>query len=264
MVTNPIKLIFPSKNKNKLDIYLATTQEKAIQLSKKFQNQKAIRLVFIPTIKVTPIQDWHNTSSGLKQLVKIKLLLFTSQNAVIFFFKKMKELNLIEKLAKKQFITIGEQTAKKIEKWIPTPQIFIPKIKTTAGLLNLLKQKKLQKSYCWFLCSNLSDKIISNYIRQNGGNCLQEVIYKNDFPVENKKKLQNYFTNNTPYWAIFSSPSSFSNLIENLPNPANFLQKTRIMAIGKTTANSIKKKKYSVFLATDQNLIQSINSLCND
>ena len=241
-----------------MDIYLATTKYKATQLSKKFQNKTKIRLVFIPTIKIEPIKNWYSKSEGLKQLGKINLLLFTSQNATTFFFEKMQELRLIEKIQKKKFMAIGEKTAKEIKKWIPKTKIFIPKIKTTAGFINLLKQENLQKSYCWFLCSNLSDKTIFNFIKNSGGKCLQEIIYKNVFSVENKKKLTNYFSENTPYGAIFSSPSSFDNLIKNIPNPVNNLQKTKIIAIGETTANFIKKKKYPVFLTSEKNLEESI------
>ena len=178
------------------DILITSTKEKTYPLTsfssslkKKIKNN-AFRLVFIPTIKITPIKDWRQFHNNIKKLDFIDVILLTSQHSANFFLHKIKELHLQEKIKKKKILVVGKKTKNMVEKFSYF-NVLLPKKENTTGILEFIQQKKLAQSFFWFPCSNLSNKKIADFLKQQGGKILQNIIYYNDFPLTSKKNCKN-------------------------------------------------------------------------
>jgi uroporphyrinogen-III synthase len=156
-------------------------------------------------------------------------VIFTSRHAVDHFFAICQELK-IEMPADMKYFCISEQTANYLQKYITIRKrkIFTGQ-KTAQDLLELLKKHKGEKYL--FPCSDIRKNDIPDYLRDNGYEYTEAVIYHT--VAADLSDLKNV------YYDIlaFFSPSGINSLYVNFPD---FKQNdTRIAAFGPTTAKAV-------------------------
>jgi len=196
-----------------------------LKLSERFN----IKIDFRPFIQVEPVP--------LKEFRKQKIdildhsaVIFTSRHAVDHFFSICQELK-IEMPADMKYFCISEQTANYLQKYITIRKrkIFTGQ-KTAQDLLELLKKHKGEKYL--FPCSDIRKNDIPDYLRDNGYEYTEAVIYHT--VAADLSDLKNV------YYDIlaFFSPSGINSLYVNFPD---FKQNdTRIAAFGPTTAKAVR------------------------
>jgi uroporphyrinogen-III synthase len=202
----------------------ADTNSPYLKLAEKFN----IKIDFRPFIQVEPVP--------LKEFRKQKIdildhtaVIFTSRHAVDHFFAICQELK-IEMPADMKYFCISEQTANYLQKYITIRKrkIFTGQ-KTAQDLLELLKKHKGEKYL--FPCSDIRKNDIPDYLRDNGYEYTEAVIYHT--VAADLSDLKNV------YYDIlaFFSPSGINSLYVNFPD---FKQNdTRIAAFGPTTAKAV-------------------------
>jgi uroporphyrinogen-III synthase len=195
-----------------------------LKLAEKFN----LKIDFRPFIQVEPVP----VKEFRKQKIEIlnhTAVIFTSRNAVDHFFHICQELKL-EMPPDMKYFCISDQTSNYLQKYIVIRKrkIFTG-LKDTKDLLEIVKKHKNEKFL--FPCSDIRKNDIPDFLRENGYNHTEAIIYHT--VAANLSDLKNV------YYDIlaFFSPSGINSLFVNFPD---FKQNnTRIAAFGSTTAKAV-------------------------
>ncbi len=195
-----------------------------LKLAEKFN----LKIDFRPFIQVDPVP----AKEFRKQKVDIlnhTAIIFTSRNAVDHFFIICQELK-IEMPADMKYFCISDQTSNYLQKYIVIRKrkIFTG-LKDTHDLLEIVKKHKNEKFL--FPCSDIRKNDIPDFLRENGYQFTEAVIYHT--VAANLSDLKNV------YYDIlaFFSPSGINSLLVNFPD---FIQNnTRLAAFGPTTSKAV-------------------------
>ena len=157
-------------------------------------------------------------------------VIFTSRNAVDGFFRICNEAKL-EVPADMKYFCISDQTANYLQKYIVIRKrkIFVGE-KTAKDLEEIIKKHKEEKYL--FPCSNIRKDEIPVFLKDNGYQYTEAIIYKTVASDLSDLTDVKYDV------LAFFSPSGVHSLFTNFPD---FKQnKTRIAAFGPTTAQAVK------------------------
>ena len=185
---------------------------------------------FRPFIQIDPI----SFKEFRKQKIDIldhTAVIFTSRNAVDHFFRLCSE-SKIEMPNDMKYFCISEQTANYLQKYIVIRKrkIFTG-TRTAADLIEILKKHRNEKYI--FPCSNIRKDDIPNFLKNDGYNYTEGIIYKTVASDLSDLADVNYDV------IAFFSPSGINSLFVNFPD---FKQNnTRIAAFGPTTAKAVRE-----------------------
>ncbi len=195
----------------------------------KLAEKYSLSVDFKPFIQIEPV----SVKEFRKQKIDIlshTAVIFTSRNAVDHFFRICTGLK-IEMPTDMKYFCISEQTANYLQKYIVIRKrkIFIGS-KTAKDLLEILKKHK-NENYI-FPCSNIRKKDIPHFLKENGYEFNEAVIYSTVASDLSDLADVNYDI------IAFFSPSGINSLLVNFPD---FKQNdTRIAAFGPTTSKAVK------------------------
>lgn len=195
----------------------------------KLAEKYSLKIDFRPFIQVEPV-DIKEFRKQKVDILEHSAIIFTSRNAVDHFFQICLELKL-DMPADMKYFCINEQTSNYLQKYIVIRKrkIFAGS-KDTSDLLEIIKKHKNEKFL--FPCSDIRKGDIPDFLRENGFNYSEAVIYHT--VAANLSDLTNV------YYDIlaFFSPSGINSLLLNFPD---FKQNnTRIAAFGPTTAQAVR------------------------
>lgn len=195
------------------------------KLAEKFN----IKIDFRPFIQVEPIAAKEFRKQKI-EILQHTAIIFTSRNAVDHFFTICQELKL-EMPPEMKYFCISEQTSNYLQKYIVIRKrkIFAG-LKNTQDLLEIIKKHKNERFL--FPCSDIRKNDIPDFLRANGFNFTEAIIYNT--VAADLSDLKNV------YYDIlaFFSPSGINSLMVNFPD---FTQNnTRLAAFGPTTAKAVK------------------------
>lgn len=188
-----------------------------------------LKIDFRPFIQVeaVPLKEFRKQKVDILQHSAV---IFTSRHAVDHFFSICLELKL-EMPPEMKYFCISDQTSNYLQKYIVIRKrkIFTG-LKDTKDLLEIIKKHKNEKFL--FPCSDIRKSDIPDFLRSNGFNFTEAIMYHT--VAANLSDLKNV------YYDIlaFFSPSGINSLFVNFPD---FKQNhTRIAAFGPTTAKAVK------------------------
>ncbi|MFT6873662.1 MAG: uroporphyrinogen-III synthase [Roseivirga sp.] len=205
------------------------------QLAEKY----GIKVDFRPFIQVDPIPAKEFRKQKV-DILKHTAIIFTSRNAVDHFFAICNDLK-VDIPADMKYFCISEQTANYLQKYIVVRKrkIFTGS-RTAEDLIEILKKHKNEKYL--FPCSSIRKEDIPNFLKDNGYEYSEAVIYET--VASDLSDLDNVF-----YDIIaFYSPSGINSLFVNFPDYKQ--NDTRMAVFGPTTAKA----------ATDANLVLDIEA----
>ncbi len=195
----------------------------------KLAEKYGLQVDFRPFIQIEPV----SVKEFRKQKVDIlnhTAVIFTSRNAVDHFFRLCEGLK-IEMPTDMKYFCISDQTANYLQKYIVIRKrkIFVGS-KTAKDLIEILKKHKNEKYI--FPCSNIRKKDIPDFLKENGFEFTEAVIYRTVASDLSDLADVNYDI------IAFFSPSGINSLLVNFPD---FKQNdTRIAAFGPTTSKAVK------------------------
>lgn len=195
------------------------------KLAEKFN----LKIDFRPFIQVEPLPAKEFRKQKI-EILQHTAIIFTSRNAVDHFFTIAQELKL-EMPPEMKYFCISEQTSNYLQKYIVIRKrkIFTG-LKSTQDLLEIIKKHKNERFL--FPCSDIRKNDIPDFLKSNGFNYTEAIIYNT--VAADLSDLKNV------YYDIlaFFSPSGINSLYVNFPD---FKQNnTRLAAFGPTTAKAVK------------------------
>jgi len=192
-----------------------------------------------------PVISIQNLESSLAEKVKkIEIydwLIFTSSNAVDFFFAKFaktkKNFSLISKL---KIAVVGSKTAQALEKFSLKAD-KIPEKFTAQDLAISFKPSELKDKKILFPCALGANEELPLKLTEKGAIVDIVRIYQT---VRSKyfdlAKLKSIFANNIDVYLTFSSPSSVKYFHEIIAENKLFLPLVKIVCIGPSTAKKAR------------------------
>jgi uroporphyrinogen-III synthase len=188
-----------------------------------------IKIDFRPFIQVeaVPVKEFRKQKVDILQHSAI---IFTSRHSVDHFFSICMELKL-EMPPEMKYFCISDQTSNYLQKYIVIRKRKIfSGLKDTKDLLEIIKKHKNEKFL--FPCSDIRKNDIPDFLRSNGFNFTEAVMYHT--VAADLSDLKNVYYD----VLAFFSPSGINSLFVNFPE---FKQNnTRIAAFGPTTAKAVK------------------------
>jgi len=188
-----------------------------------------LKIDFRPFIQIEPITQKEFRQQKI-DILSHTAVIFTSRNAVDHFFRLAAE-SKVEIPTDMKYFCISEQTANYLQKYIVIRKrkIFSGE-RTATQLLDVLKKHKDEKYI--FPCSNIRKNDIPDFLKENGYQYSEAIIYRTV-----ATDLSNLSDVNYDIIAFFS-PSGINSLFVNFPD---FKQNsTRIAAFGPTTAKAVE------------------------
>lgn len=239
-------------------IVITRSQSQAASFSQKLQALGAKPIIF-PVIQFTPLAT-ESLDAALAQFEQYNWLVFTSVNAVNFFFRRVDELGLA--LAMPKVATVGAATAVALQarriKIDYTPDVFVGEA-LAAGLGDLTGQKVLLPR------AQIGRPQIVDLLRQQGAAVDDVALYDTVTAVPTPEALSEL---DQGFDAItFTSPSSVRNFLKILDNsrPQRFskpsrsiLENTVIACIGPVTAEEARQNNLTVTLTPAEYTIDGL------
>jgi uroporphyrinogen-III synthase len=211
----------------------------------------------LPTIEIQPVRYNNNTGNIMHQLDRFDWLLFTSPNGVHSFIRLLKEAgNTIDLPHGLQVGVFGEKGARVLRSYGITPG-YVEKAKTAHEFFNQMRKKKLQRNQKVLLAlGDRADKKYESYFK-GFVNYTRLDVYQTTLPKQVDRKILNRIAENRYDLIVFTSPSTFHNLIELLGNRAD-LKNIRAASIGYTTTETMKRNGCKPLLTADEPDLQTL------
>ncbi|MEM9446022.1 MAG: uroporphyrinogen-III C-methyltransferase [Verrucomicrobiota bacterium] len=203
----------------------------------------------LPTIRVEPIIQERN---WLSKVNEIDWLVFTSPNAVDFFFEFFVKEHDIRKLVSVKIATVGPATAERVRAHHLKIDLQ-PKVYTAQGLVNEWKD---QGAKILFPCSNLAKRDLEEGLKAKGSEVKRVEIYQTVPETQDLGGTRERLCREGADWVIFSSSSAVENFHKldlSYPN-----ESCRYASLGPVTSQSMKKLGYSVDLEASESTIDRL------
>jgi len=216
-------------------------------------------VISLPVIEISPPENFDELDSALSGLSKYNGVVFSSSNAVKYFFDRIKEKNISFQC---EIFALGEKTKKKIQEY-GYNVTFIPDTFSSEELAKTLKEKVSGNLRLLFPRGNLG----MNTLAKELNNIEEVIVYKTGKPskVQNYEFVAKMLINSEIDCIAFFSPSAVTNFRLMFPD---FTQDvTSIAVIGSTTLKRAQEEGFSVDIVaekfTSENLSDAIINYYN-
>jgi len=231
-------------------VMVTRTREQASELVYLLENQGAECTEFA-TISLTPPDSWEEMDQALDQIETFDWLLFTSINAIDYFFQRLFEKDMDSRDLKGLKIAVVGTTTGEILKKYGLKADLLPEVFTGKGLADSLLAQGHGK--CRFLLprAKKAAETLPKALTEAGGTVVIAPAYQNVRPQGRKKELQQELKENRPNVVTFTSSSTFTNFLYMLDTKDNeelhqVLEGIKIAAIGPITAKTIEENGLKV------------------
>jgi len=222
-------------------ILLTCALEQASKIKEKLEKFGA-EVFNLPTIRIVPPKSYRHLDEAIGEIENYQWIIFTSQNAVDFFFQRYrKKKRPWEILRKIKIGAIGPATRKKIKKY-HLEVAFEPKKYTSRELVKNFKSKNLEMRGTKILLprADIAPEWLPQKLKKFGAQVTRVVAYRTirerKVPFRIKKMLR---TGEIDF-VIFTSSSTVKNFFSLIPK--EYLHpKIKFVSIGPVTTETAKE-----------------------
>lgn len=226
-------------------IVVTRTREQASDLVAKLEEYGAECLEY-STIHIEPVTDYRVLDQALAEIDSYDWLLFTSINAVTYFFKRLYSLDLdSRRLAATKIAVVGRATAEELLKYGVRADL-IPEKFTGEGLAEALVKTEVKGSRILLPRALKASEILPEVLSDAGAEVTIAPTYQNIPPQGRKEELRDQLESGTVDLITFTSSSTVTNFLTML-DAANsdelqrLLDGVSIAAIGPITADTVRE-----------------------
>ena len=226
-------------------IVVTRTREQASDLVAKLEENGADCLEY-STIHIEPVVDYSRVDQAIEHIGDYQWLLFTSLNAVTYFFKRLYEKERDSRhLAGPKIAVVGKATAEELKKYGIKADL-IPEKFTGEGLAEALMQTRVSGTRILLPRALRASEILPETLIDAGAAVTIAPVYQNVPPQGRKDELREQLQNGTIDLVTFTSSSTVDNFLTMVDardgeELHQLLDKVTIAAIGPVTAETIRK-----------------------
>ncbi|HLX11348.1 MAG TPA: uroporphyrinogen-III synthase, partial [Bacteroidota bacterium] len=218
------------------------------------------KAVVFPCIEIADPDSWEACDRALSRLAEFDGFVFTSGNAVEYFFRRSAtDKALGNGFKSKLFLAVGEKTEALLEKngvhAVTVPEEF----SGTALAASLTSEQTSGKKFL-FPCGDLARHSVIDGIEKMGGSVEPVIVYRTKKPGSIDPRTIEYMLSRHEIDIItFTSPSAVDNFFGAVPVALIEAEhKVRYASIGGTTAEAITKKTAAMPIVAPTSTIQGL------
>ncbi len=239
-------------------VVVTRTRKQASALSAKLARLGA-DVLEIPTIRVTPVPLDEAKRQELAVLSQqIDWLVFTSPNAVDFFFAELFALEIdIRELKDIKIAAVGPATARKMKDFHLRVDLQ-PEVYTTEKLTACFTQEMVSGVRFLLPHGNLADPFLANHLREMGGVVGEWTLYKTEPETEDITGARARFLREGAHWITFTSASTVENWKALHLQPATGAPVPKIVSMGPVTSAELQKLGYSIAAEAKESTLDAL------
>ena len=165
----------------------------------------------MPTLELTPPEDWGPCDQALKRIQEFDWVIFSSTNGVHFFFNRLRELKLdVRALYRAKLVAVGPATAQSLEN-MGLQVERVPKEYTTDALAASFTDEEIAGRKILFPRAAIAREEIVRDLDKRGALLEVVPVYRSVLPKYDRDYLQNLFDAYPPELMTFASSSTVKN-----------------------------------------------------
>ncbi len=239
-------------------VLVTRTRAQASELVNQLEQKGAICIQF-PTIEVVPPEDGSELDEALKGLPGYDWIIFSSTNAVEFFFKRLFQMGRdIRFMGRNAIAAVGSATSQALERLGIKPNL-VPEDFRQEGLLDAFKRIGVRGRRILIPRAKKARELLPNGLRALGANVEVVVTYETRLP-ELTEELKESIGKEPIDVVTFTSSSTVKNLFKLLPQQTvnKILEKAKVACIGPVTAKTAQEHGLKVDIQPDESTIASL------
>ncbi len=232
-------------------ILVTRGEEQAEELSALIRERGGLPLVF-PTIRIVAVDDPAPLDAAIRELPSFDWVLFTSANAVRFFWARAEALGRRGLPDGVRAASVGPGTARELARR-EIPVHLTAARHTAEGLVDALEREGVAGRRFLFPRALEGREVIPEEIGRRGGTVAAVAAYRNGLPERDERAAAG-IAEAPPDVCTFASPSAFRNFFALLgeERAAGVLSRSRIAVIGEVTARAVAERNLTVDIMPGQ------------
>jgi len=218
-------------------------------------------VIELPSIKTVPVKSWKEVDKSIKNFKIYDYVIFTSVKGVNYFFERIRKNKLDSRIFNnKTIITIGEKTAKQLNKYGLSSDLT-PKQYTAEGILTDLKIYDLKNKNVLIPRAKVARDILPRTLKELKADvtvvkCYETVLPRTDRNL--KLNVINKLKTGEIDLITFTSSSTVTNLHKMLGEEIKHLNNTLISSIGPITTSTIKDLGFKAEILAKKHTIEGL------
>ncbi len=243
-------------------IMVTRTREQASELVSMLEELGA-EVLEKATISIQPPASWDPLDNELSGLDTYDWILFTSLNAVTYFFERLNEKGLDTRaLHRTKIGVVGRATAEAIQNYGIKADL-VPKKFTGEGLADALLKLGMDGKNVLLPRAQKAREILPESLEKGGAKVTIVPVYRNVRPSGYEEELRGEFTENAVDAITFTSSSTVTNFLHmlNEKDPeklAALLKDTDIASIGPITSKTVEENGLTVDVQPESYTIKAL------
>jgi len=223
------------------------------------------RVILFPVLRIVPVDDTREIDEAIQRPGYYDWIIFTSANAVRFFFRRINELNV--RLPALKIAAVGKSTADALQS-TGIKIDLLPGEFSSTGLLKEFQKMDMSGKRCLIPASALArDDLAQGLLNMNAKVhkiSVYQTIANPDAPLE---FLKNEMEAGRVDCITFFSPSAVENFLSL--TGSNILQRSgagqiTLAAIGQTTAGALNRHRlHAEIIASESSEERLVEELCH-
>jgi uroporphyrinogen III methyltransferase/synthase len=196
-----------------------------------------------PSIDVVPPADWSELDAALDGLDTYQWIIFTSANAIKFFFERLRSRGMdIRSLRSNRICVVGPKTAEALEQYSLKPDL-IPQEFKAEGVLAALGGEEVKGSRFLIPRAKVARELIPEKLREKGAEVTVATAYENVRPATDVDRVRKLFEEKKIAAVTFTSSSTVHNFVEMLGQKEykNLVSGVTVACIGPVTAKTAEE-----------------------
>ena len=218
-------------------VLVTRSRKQASYLSDQLENLGA-RVFELPTIEILPIEDFRQLDQAVRGLNRFHWLVFTSENGVEAFFKRIRTLKKdIRILSALKIAAIGPGTKFKLNSYGIEADL-VPNVFTSEGLIASFKKLKLKGKRFLLLRTNIAPDFLNDSLKKLGARVTEIPVYRTEKPKDLVHKTAELMHQYPIDFITFTSSSTAEHFFEVLRNGRHL--DAKVISIGPVTSKTIR------------------------
>jgi uroporphyrinogen III methyltransferase/synthase len=247
-------------------IIVTRTREQASDLVAQLEEHGAECLEY-STIHIEPVDDYRIIDQAIAEIDGYQWLLFTSLNAVTYFFQRLHALDYDSRhLAGTNIAVVGKATGEELLKYGVKADL-LPEKFTGEGLADSLVRTEVKGSRILLPRALKANEILPEMLTDAGATVTIAPVYRNVPPQGPKEELRDQLLEGSIDLVTFTSSSTVTNFLTMIDAASHeelhrLLDQVTIAAIGPITAETLREHGLRVDIQPERytisDMVQSI------
>jgi uroporphyrinogen III methyltransferase / synthase len=195
-------------------------------------------VVALPTIQIKPVKQVRALDRAIGNIKQFDWLVFTSENGVEMFFRRLKRLNQDARaLSSVKIAVIGPGTRAKLERYSVQPDL-VPTTYTTRGLLSAFERRTIKKKRFVLLRADIAPDFLRTELQTRGAHVTEVPVYQTQKPQHLSEDVQELVKNQSVDYITFTSASTAMNFYESFNGGERL--RSKVISIGPVTSEAIR------------------------